>query len=184
MRCVTLPVRGFHRMLRNILHHESHKHAYCTSVHATLSVQPLARSMAATGQRSSTIRPNICTSARVHAEPLAGETRAVPSTRIRPAVTGPGSVIGSDSAPRSSRSATMSSKEMLSMRLCGRGHRCRATKCAVAVSHPSSAATKHSTGCGAESSPPALTGSPVRSVWPVLVMTSQPERASARPEKW
>jgi len=159
------------------------------------SLQPEAESIAATGQRCSTISPRVATSANLiglvnavlslprDRAGASGVTSATPRTKARPAGTGAGAVMGSDSAPRSSRSATTSSHSMRAIRLWGRGQSCRATKCAVAVSHPRSAANISSTGCGASSAPPEMTGVSEEIAKPVDVLNSHPALPTLNPER-
>ncbi len=101
----------------------------CCKRHSMSSLHPDAENIVATGQRCSTISPRATTSVNLiglmHAAAslprdrvgASGVTSATPRTKAKPAGTIAGSVMGSDSAPRSSRSATMSSHSMRAIRL-------------------------------------------------------------------
>ena len=113
--------------------------------------------MFATGQRSWTMRPSFS----MVASSASMETFATPQMRVRRLTAGAGASTGRGAAPCGSRDAS-SSKSMLRIFV----RSIRATKSAVAPSHPINAASSVSTGCGAVSVPPPEGGVSVLSVCP------------------
>ena len=79
-------------------------------------------------------------------------------------------------APLSSLLATYSNVSPASANL---GVMCLATNAAVACSHPMSAATRSSTGCGCSSAPPIFLGRSVRIVCPRTVAAVAPPAPDA-----